>query len=622
MARKSSSADKSKNQSINVATLPGQSNYPASNGEGQPKRRRTRGDMKITLQTDPTKDYQSSRFSYYGELFVQNLPMWRIWTARMMLTSDPIVNFSMNIRNAALMAAEVIVECNKPDIKKWVEEQWQYIWNYQRAKVVSAKKWGYAGLQPMYKEDDKGLLKIVGMKDFAPEDVRALEQSHRICGARVKGKEIFFPQSLWLSFGSEFGSAYGVAITRRQYPAWYEKWMERGAKRLQQLRMIKDAYIGDIFWYPPNIKLEMPDGKMVPWKDVMRELGENRYSGGALTLPRFFDNGGKELTGYTPPQNVPGATEIFQWVDLCDQNILRGADVPFEVIEAADTGSGFSGRSIPFLVLLSVCNQELVEIVQQIDERILRPLAWLNWGGDPDYKIIPKNLVKSFSSDIQGSSMAGGSIGGPPGEGPQPQGPPPSGTQQFNEQAVGILAEQNKLIRFLVERLDRSVQYNEEVARAAAETEKPTEAQAKAGNYKKGKVSLHGLTISIENPKGTKRNPDWPELAAHYGYINRTEGKDGDHVDCFIGDNPDSEIVFVIDQVGKSGKFDEHKAVLGTTSEEEARKLYLSSYTKDWKVGPITAMTVSQFKAWLEKGDTKRPVEGQTSHRHATVSGR
>ena len=58
-----------------------------------------------------------------------------------------------------------------------------------------------------------------------------------------------------------------------------------------------------------------------------------------------------------------------------------------EVVKASQTGSGYSGRSIPFLVVLSVCNNELVEIVKCVDQQVLRPLACLNFGGDPDYEI-------------------------------------------------------------------------------------------------------------------------------------------------------------------------------------------------------------------------------------------
>lgn len=147
----------------------------------------------------------------------------------------------------------------------------------------------------------------------------------------------------------------------------------------------------------------------------------------------------------------------------------------------------------------------------------------------------------------------------------------------------------------------------------AATHKSPSKKQVAAGNYRKGKCSIHGLTISIENPAGTVRKKGWKPLSAHYGYILRTEGRDGEHVDCFIGPNPNSEVVFVVDQVHESGRFDEHKVMLGWSSKRAAKKAYLANYPTGWKCGPITAMTVDQFKAWLEDGDTTSRVEKQVS---------
>jgi SPP1 gp7 family putative phage head morphogenesis protein len=387
-------------------------------------RRKDRAEQKnILLNSDPTRDYRATRTNYYNELFVSQLPPYRLWTGRLMLASDPLVRFAHHVRNAALMPAEVEVTGPNERINKWVQEQWNFLWDQHRVKLTRAKQFGWTPLQIIPKLQD-GLLCIKSVKDFAPEDSRALTVNNKICGHRVKGC-----------------GDYGIGCLRRSYPAWYEKWMEGGAKKLLQLRMIKDAYIGDIFWYPPNMSITLPNGQSITWKDLMRECGENRLSGGAMTLPRFFDNQGHELTGYTPPQDISGGGQIFEWVDHCDEGILRGADIPVEVIKAADTGSGYSGRSIPFLVVLSTATQELTEIVQCVDEQVLRPYAWLNFGGNPDYQIKPKSLVESFSDDTQGSPMGGAAIGGQPSSAPPPQAPPAQGQpQQFSEnefEAVG-----------------------------------------------------------------------------------------------------------------------------------------------------------------------------------------
>ena len=159
---------------------------------------------------------------------------------------------------------------------------------------------------------------------------------------------------------------------------------------------------------------------------------------------------------------------------------------------------------------------------------------------------------------------------------------------------------------------DRYERRQDRTIREAAEyTETdPTDAQIKAGNYKKGRFSWNGMQIVIENPRGSVRRgvsangSIWRrEMTAHYGYISGTKGTDGDQVDVFMGRNPESEVVFVICQTNKDGSFDEHKAILGTTNKRKACDLYLSHYPKGWKCGEVVAMTVSQFKEWLNSGE-------------------
>jgi hypothetical protein len=143
----------------------------------------------------------------------------------------------------------------------------------------------------------------------------------------------------------------------------------------------------------------------------------------------------------------------------------------------------------------------------------------------------------------------------------------------------------------------------------------PSAAQKEAGNYKKGHVNVQGLDIAIENPKGSERKgtdakgkPWSVTMQDHYGYIKRTEGADGDHVDVFIGDSPDSDKVFVVDQMNKDGSFDEHKVVLGATDLKSAEQTYKRNYSAGWQIGPVKEMTMDQFKDWLKNGDTKKPV--------------
>ena len=158
----------------------------------------------------------------------------------------------------------------------------------------------------------------------------------------------------------------------------------------------------------------------------------------------------------------------------------------------------------------------------------------------------------------------------------------------------------------------------------------PTPAQKEAGNYKKGHVTVQGMDISIENPAGSKRSGTDPDgnkwertMTAHYGYFKRTNGKDGDQIDAFINpDNPESEVVFVIDQ-DKPGKdeFDESKVMLGYKTYEEAKEAYLSNYEDGWvnNVRAITEVPLDKFKKWLYDGARQRKPFGEYKDTPAPV---
>jgi hypothetical protein len=157
----------------------------------------------------------------------------------------------------------------------------------------------------------------------------------------------------------------------------------------------------------------------------------------------------------------------------------------------------------------------------------------------------------------------------------------------------------------------------------------PTPAQAEAGNYAHGHLRMLGFDVSIENPKDSiRRGTDksgkaWEVKLKHsYGYIRGTTGADDDHLDCFIGDHPESELIFVIDQ-HIDGEFDEHKLVFGAVSEEDAREVYLSNYEKGWKgLKHITPLTKAQLRSWVDNGDQTKKLKGQKMdfHKRAGIS--
>ena len=209
-------------------------------------------------------------------------------------------------------------------------------------------------------------------------------------------------------------------------------------------------------------------------------------------------------------------------------------------------------------------------------------------------------------------------------------------SQRNGENPVSVLPQITldnvaKVASIIKSRIEEGEKYNSEeinneaapfaarLETAISETEtNPTEAQKKAGNYKKGHLSFGGYDFTVETPKGVTRSgkdeqgKPW-SVTMHdtYGYILGKIGVDGDHIDMFINDAADLDTfdgnVYVVDQINpETGEFDEHKVMYGYPDEAAATKAYLSNYSKGWKgLGKVTSVPKATFDKWLESSDRK-----------------
>ena len=115
-------------------------------------------------------------------------------------------------------------------------------------------------------------------------------------------------------------------------------------------------------------------------------------------------------------------------------------------------------------------------------------------------------------------------------------------------------------------------------------------------------ITFCGIPIFIENPKGSVRHWETEEgdtgktkMFYPYGYIKKTEGTDGDEIDCFVGPDKEAVRVFVIAHM-LDGKYDEDKVMLGFSDKEHARDAFLAHYDNASHLGKITEMEFEDFK--------------------------
>ncbi len=128
-----------------------------------------------------------------------------------------------------------------------------------------------------------------------------------------------------------------------------------------------------------------------------------------------------------------------------------------------------------------------------------------------------------------------------------------------------------------------------------------------------------GIPIDLEQLKGDVREgvdadgtPWRVKMHAHYGEVRShargasgvmgAKGMDGDRLDVYVGDAPDSDLVVVVDQhIPETGEHDEQKVMLGFPSVGEAVACYRRQYTKPGFYGGHKTMTLDQFRQWISQ---------------------
>lgn len=120
------------------------------------------------------------------------------------------------------------------------------------------------------------------------------------------------------------------------------------------------------------------------------------------------------------------------------------------------------------------------------------------------------------------------------------------------------------------------------------------------------RLKFRNLDISVETDKGAFRKWYDPHNKEHgetkmlypYGYIRRSKGMDGDHVDCFVGPDEDATEVYII-TTNKAPEFkvaDEQKCMLGFDSAEQAKKIFQAHYTKPGFFRSLVALPYEEFE--------------------------
>lgn len=334
---------------------------------------------------------------------------------------DPRIQFGLWILRAPVVQAKVKITSPDPAVQEFVERTHKRFWSRDLLPCLKHLEYGSAGGELTYRYDeDTSLVEYDQLHELHVFDAQPLEVGRKFWGLRVSGLQgrdgkvldLRPPRSFWLANEPDFGAHHGKS---RLYAAWepyIEKRGKHGAVDIRRLWFIKNAYRGGTMRHPPGSTI-MEDGSRRSNRDIAREICEKAETGGVIVLPSAVDENGKPLWDYQDPKINGDLTGVREYVKDLDFEIFEGMQIPREVVEAAATGSGWSGRSVPFLVFLAGEDQIVDAVVRAEDAQLMRPLVTVNFGKRAKYTMEPIPLAELAG---QGPAQPGQGDGAKPQE--------------------------------------------------------------------------------------------------------------------------------------------------------------------------------------------------------------
>lgn len=296
-------------------------------------------------------------------------------------------------------------------LDEWTKfkERWLYAVQYP------SYSYGWMGAELVYAVE-RGLLVQKEFHDFAPRDVQPLVSSNTVVGLQVtnvtensgelSGSDKGFPaKGFWYPHRAVYGKHYGQSQLRGAWKPWrrltgrdgLEEVMDIAIHRYGTGQVVVRAPLGDIKSSNSPIGTQERTSMM----QRAREMAESIKAGGAIAMPSDSYPDGKpkwELDSFQPQMNL---SELIQGAEYLEKKISKAIFFPPELLEAADTGSGYSGRMIPLQGFLMVQQNVAQAIFFAWLTQIGEPLVKWNFGPNAIVKCQVVPLLKSFRQASQ-----------------------------------------------------------------------------------------------------------------------------------------------------------------------------------------------------------------------------
>lgn len=335
---------------------------------------------------------------------------WLCWADLPAMLLDPHVNIGYRVLCAPISRATWKVKCDNREAGEWIDRQIKTFWKKDLSKALMMLVWGSVPGECTWTLEKKTqYVQYDGMSDFRVLDTRPLCLGRTVVGFRLAGNSfqgdhgepqdnvLQKPRCFWVANEPECGNVFGKSRLVSAWSPWMEKAGAHGAKDARKLWNFKCAFNGGILRHPTDGEVQV-NGTFISCQEYAMRVLEMMETGHVMTLPNDMDQNGKPLWDYIPASVNSDANTINNYPNLVGQDIWLGMGIMPEVIQASQVGSGYAGRSVPFLTFLASEDQIIATIIAAICHWIVDPGLEQNFGEIP-YEVEADSLVPRDQDD-------------------------------------------------------------------------------------------------------------------------------------------------------------------------------------------------------------------------------
>lgn len=379
-----------------------------------PKKRKSTPNRRVAA---PYRPGSSSTIGYrYGQNILDGKPLFIPEVDIPRMIDDPLIQFGIRLLISPLRKAKIIVKCDDQDAALFIDATVKKFWQEAMPSIADDYfTWGYAAYLPAYQRNDEdGTYKFDGgrsvwNKEAIPHIYKEGANACEFAGLELVGQSdiaselVKPPFSFW--FGGQekrSGVLYDHSRLRFAFDPYMEKETRGGIKDRRRLFHVKMGIPTTVVYHPPG-RSDPADPNSDLNKDIAYEISEKIASGNVITMPdtRTPDDKGEPRWRVQVLETAKPGFDFEQVMDYEDKLILLGLGIPREIFEAADTGSGYSGRAIPMDTFLGMSDQIVGLLVKAMDAFIIRHLVDHNYGPELKYELQVEPLAKSVSQQDQ-----------------------------------------------------------------------------------------------------------------------------------------------------------------------------------------------------------------------------